>query len=107
MIITYKRLVFSTSTSTWASSDYDDSTTDTCTNIHFYNYYNGDIVSDSYEIIPKPRYRPPRAPILSIPQKKKIIRFTRPIRIGREKYPSGKNFCKSPSRSSRQLKIRI
>jgi len=102
--ITYKKIYYSSGTS--CTPIYDE--LDTCTPC-YYETTNYDILNVFVDddIFTRPRYRPPRAVIKSITPRKKFLIPTRTIRIGREKYPSGKNFCKSPSRSCRQLKIRI
>ena len=102
--ITYKKIYYSSGTSS-CSPTYDDSL-DTCTP-YYYETTNYDAINIFDEEIMKSRYRPLRTVIKSITPRKKFLIPTRTIRIGREKYPSGKNFCKSPSRSCRQLKIRI
>jgi len=102
--IRLKRSWYSTGTST-VTPIYEDSY-DTSTPCYFETNYDTEWYQADEEIM-KPRYRPPRYVIKSIAPRKKFLISTRIIRIGREKYPSGKNFCKSPSRSCRQLKIRI
>ena len=103
--ITYKKIYYSSGTSS-CTPTYDD-TLDTCTP-YYYENTNYDLLNIfDDDIFIRPRYRPPRNVIKSIAPRKKFLILTRTIRIGREKYPSGKNFCKSPSRSCRQLKIRI
>ena len=104
--ITYKKIYYSSGTSS-CTPTYDD-TLDTCMPCCYEvtNYDTLNVFVDD-DILMKPRYRPPRTVIKSITPRKKFLISTRTIRIGREKYPSGKNFCKSPSRSCRQLKIRI